>query len=231
MERQQRFDRPDRGRQRLLRAGGRRVLPDRRVRGLRIDPGHDRRSLLHRHRRARLLRGRRLGSSPRSSLGRDVSRKTCPRTAATAGRSTSATASPTCRARSPSTRRSRRSSTTASRPAARRRPIVPRRSRSRAPDGDLHREGDRRRRPQRSSDAATLVGGHYNCTAGGISLFLDVLPTDSFCKHVHYIAAKNVTRGLRARRVLPQRHGHARPDGLVHRQGARGAGGRAAACR
>lgn len=38
-------------------------------------------------------------------------------------------------------------------------------------------------------------GNDYNCTAGGISLFSDVLPTDIFCKSVHYIAAQNVTLG------------------------------------
>ena len=35
----------------------------------------------------------------------------------------------------------------------------------------------------------------YNCVAGGASAFTDVLPTDSFCRHVHYIAVKNVTAG------------------------------------
>ena len=41
-----------------------------------------------------------------------------------------------------------------------------------------------------------IVGGTpYNCVAGGSSAFLDVQPTDVFCKHVHYIAAQNVTLG------------------------------------
>ncbi len=35
----------------------------------------------------------------------------------------------------------------------------------------------------------------YNCVAGGSSAFTDVLPTDSFCRHVHYIAVQNVTLG------------------------------------
>ena len=35
----------------------------------------------------------------------------------------------------------------------------------------------------------------YNCVAGGISAFTDVLPTDTFCRHVHYIAVQNVTLG------------------------------------
>ena len=43
--------------------------------------------------------------------------------------------------------------------------------------------------------SGTVGASPYNCTAGGVSLFPDVLPTDSFCKHVHYIAAKNVTAG------------------------------------
>jgi photosystem II stability/assembly factor-like uncharacterized protein len=37
--------------------------------------------------------------------------------------------------------------------------------------------------------------GSYDCKAGGTSLFADVLPTDSFCKSVHYLAAENVTTG------------------------------------
>jgi hypothetical protein len=44
-------------------------------------------------------------------------------------------------------------------------------------------------------DSATLNDIPYNCTDGGVSLFDDVAPTDSFCKHVHYIAAQNITRG------------------------------------
>jgi S-layer homology domain len=43
--------------------------------------------------------------------------------------------------------------------------------------------------------AGTLSGSGYNCAPGGTSLFSDVLPTDSFCKHVHYLAAENVTLG------------------------------------
>ena len=46
--------------------------------------------------------------------------------------------------------------------------------------------------------ARGMVGASpYNCVAGGagVSLFPDVLPTDSFCKHVHYIAANNITAG------------------------------------
>ena len=35
----------------------------------------------------------------------------------------------------------------------------------------------------------------YNCSEGGVSLFTDVAPTDTFCKHIHYIASKNVDGG------------------------------------
>ena len=38
-------------------------------------------------------------------------------------------------------------------------------------------------------------GKPYNCTAGGRSAFDDVLPTDIFCKHVHYLATEKVTLG------------------------------------
>jgi hypothetical protein len=38
-------------------------------------------------------------------------------------------------------------------------------------------------------------GVPYNCVAGGSSFFTDVLPTDVACKHIHYIAAQNVTLG------------------------------------
>ena len=35
----------------------------------------------------------------------------------------------------------------------------------------------------------------YDCSAGGVSLFTDVAPTDTFCKHIHYVASKNVDAG------------------------------------
>ncbi len=41
----------------------------------------------------------------------------------------------------------------------------------------------------------TLNGQAYSCSAGGVSRFSDVAPTDAFCKHVHFIAARNVTLG------------------------------------
>ena len=38
-------------------------------------------------------------------------------------------------------------------------------------------------------------GSSYDCSPGGNSLFLDVAPADSFCRHVHYLASQNVTTG------------------------------------
>jgi hypothetical protein len=35
----------------------------------------------------------------------------------------------------------------------------------------------------------------YACGAGGTSIYSDVAPTDSFCRHAHYLAALNVTSG------------------------------------
>jgi hypothetical protein len=43
----------------------------------------------------------------------------------------------------------------------------------------------------------------YNCSAGGHSLFGDVPPTAPFCKHVHYLAAQNVTLGCNATQYCP----------------------------
>ena len=52
--------------------------------------------------------------------------------------------------------------------------------------------------------ASGMVGGQpYNCVNGGTSLFADVLPTDIFCKHVHYIAAENVTLGCATGQYCP----------------------------
>jgi CSLREA domain-containing protein len=41
----------------------------------------------------------------------------------------------------------------------------------------------------------SLDGHTYNCVDGGVSRFDDVAPTDVFCRHVHYIAARNVALG------------------------------------
>ena len=43
----------------------------------------------------------------------------------------------------------------------------------------------------------------YNCVAGGSSAFTDVLPTDDFCRHVHYLAVQNVTLGCGASMYCP----------------------------
>ena len=43
----------------------------------------------------------------------------------------------------------------------------------------------------------------YDCSPGGHSLFTDVAPTDSSCRHVHYLAAKNVTLGCSATQYCP----------------------------
>jgi hypothetical protein len=51
--------------------------------------------------------------------------------------------------------------------------------------------------------SGTVSGAPYNCVAGGVSLYTDVLPTDIFCKHVHYIAAQNVTAGCAASLYCP----------------------------
>ena len=37
--------------------------------------------------------------------------------------------------------------------------------------------------------------GSYNCSAGGVSLFADIAPTDWFCRHAHAILAAGVTTG------------------------------------
>jgi hypothetical protein len=44
--------------------------------------------------------------------------------------------------------------------------------------------------------ASGTVGDQpYDCSAGGVSLFSDVAPTDAFCKHIHYVASLNVDGG------------------------------------
>jgi hypothetical protein len=50
-----------------------------------------------------------------------------------------------------------------------------------------------------------VAGQGYNCIAGasGASIFTDVLPTDIFCRHVHYIATRNVTLGCSATTYCP----------------------------
>jgi hypothetical protein len=51
--------------------------------------------------------------------------------------------------------------------------------------------------------SGTVGGNPYNCTVGGTSLFTDVLPTASFCRSVHYLAAQNVTTGCSPTQYCP----------------------------
>ena len=51
--------------------------------------------------------------------------------------------------------------------------------------------------------SGTLGGLPYDCSLGGVSRFTDVAPTDSFCKHVHFLAAQNVTLGCSATQYCP----------------------------
>ena len=43
----------------------------------------------------------------------------------------------------------------------------------------------------------------YNCLAGGHSLFSDVAPSDPACRHIHYLAAQNVTLGCTGTQYCP----------------------------
>ena len=57
--------------------------------------------------------------------------------------------------------------------------------------------------PTTGSIPGLVFGSNYNCAPGGNSLFVDVAPTDSFCRHVHYLAAQNVTLGCGNFRYCP----------------------------
>jgi hypothetical protein len=46
-----------------------------------------------------------------------------------------------------------------------------------------------------SGENVPVAGTQYDCSPGGASLFTDVAPTDIFCKHVHYLASRNVIPG------------------------------------
>ncbi len=46
-------------------------------------------------------------------------------------------------------------------------------------------------------------GQPYNCSPGGHSIFTDVAPSDSFCRHVHHLASQNVTLGCSATQYCP----------------------------
>ncbi|HTO77912.1 MAG TPA: hypothetical protein VMQ61_17710 [Thermoanaerobaculia bacterium] len=52
--------------------------------------------------------------------------------------------------------------------------------------------------------ASGSVGAQpYSCTSGGTSIYIDVSPTDIFCRGVHYIASQNVTSGCGAGEFCP----------------------------
>ena len=51
--------------------------------------------------------------------------------------------------------------------------------------------------------SGVLGASAYNCASGGVSLFTDVLPTDIFCRSVHYLASQNVTSGCSATQYCP----------------------------
>jgi hypothetical protein len=43
--------------------------------------------------------------------------------------------------------------------------------------------------------SGTIGSRAYDCSAGGVSLFTDVDPSDMFCKQIHFIVSKNVDPG------------------------------------
>jgi S-layer homology domain len=53
------------------------------------------------------------------------------------------------------------------------------------------------------NSGTTRNGASYSCTFGGTSFFVDVAPTDPFCKHVHYLAAQNVISACGTSRYCP----------------------------
>jgi hypothetical protein len=52
-------------------------------------------------------------------------------------------------------------------------------------------------------ESGMLLGGPYDCKAGGVSQFTDVAPTDSSCKHIHDIAYEQVTLGCNSGEYCP----------------------------
>jgi hypothetical protein len=51
--------------------------------------------------------------------------------------------------------------------------------------------------------SGTVGDAPYDCSTGGVSLFTDVAPTDTFCRHIHYVASKNVDAGCEAGLFCP----------------------------
>jgi len=52
-------------------------------------------------------------------------------------------------------------------------------------------------------NAGTFGGQPYRCGPAGVSRFADVAPTDSSCRHVHFLAAQSVTLGCDATHYCP----------------------------
>jgi hypothetical protein len=52
-------------------------------------------------------------------------------------------------------------------------------------------------------ESGRVSGQHYDCAEDGTSLFSDVPPGDPACRHVHYLAARNVTLGCGAGTYCP----------------------------
>ncbi len=77
--------------------------------------------------------------------------------------------------------------------------------------------------------SGSLGGVAYSCGAGGTSLFSDVEPESPICRHVHYIAGKNVTLGCAPSKFCPGDSALAHPDGGSRRQG-QGAAQRRSRC-
>jgi hypothetical protein len=51
--------------------------------------------------------------------------------------------------------------------------------------------------------SGSVATSAYTCAAGGTSLFSDVEPESAICRHVHYIAARNVTLGCAPSKFCP----------------------------
>jgi cysteine-rich repeat protein len=74
-----------------------------------------------------------------------------------------------------------------------------------------------------------LVGSNpYNCVAGGVSLFGDVLPTDATCRAIHYIASQNVTGGCGGNLYCPAQNVNRAEMGIFVARGIEAPGGGAA---
>ena len=175
------------------------------VRGLRKRCRRGDERLPRRDRQLLPVRGLDAGDSTRDALGRALPRVARTASSRRPGRCTSATASRTCRARSLSTRRSRRylhnGITAGCTPTT----YCPTQTVSRGQMAIFIAKGI-------AGTAALVptsgfVGAQaYNCVSGGVSLFTDVLPTDIDCKHIHYIAAQNVTSGCKTGQYCPNDH-------------------------